>query len=255
MWEFDLKNEKWTQRTAMKTARAMAASATVGSSIYVAGGMQQTGEYLRSVERYDTLTRRWVEVAPMRVARTRFAMVNCNGHLFAIGGLSGKSDRAEVFNADTVEEYDPKTNKWSEAGRLQVGRHGFAACVAENRLYILGGYVGSSSTLSSTCECFDPKQRVSRLIPSLPSARGFHAAVALGGVVVCFGGRPPGEHPCRYDPTGKRWIDLGQPDVDLNRFVTGVRGDSVISVGGESSRSRPLVQYHVFSVPRKPKQL
>ena len=246
MWEIDLKKDTWTARAPMKTPRGMAAAAAIGSSVYVAGGFADSGEHLRSVERYDILTRRWVDVAPMKNARTRFCLVASGGHLFAMGGLSGKSERERSVNVNSVEEYDPKTNRWQDAGRLQYARHGFAAASLGGNIYISGGYVGDPMNNSINCELYDPASKTSHPIASLPQARGFHGMLVVNNQLVCFGGRPSGQHPCRYDVVGKRWIDLAGPDIELNRFAAASFGGSITLLGGESDRSIPMVQTYTI---------
>lgn len=242
MWEVDLRKNTWTARAPMKTPRGMAAAASIGSSVYVAGGFDDSGRHLTSVERYDILTRRWVEVAPMRVPRTRFSLIAVSGHLFAIGGLSGKSERERMDNLDSVEEYDPRANQWKNAGRIQYPRHGFAAASLQGKIYISGGYVGTPMDDSVNSEQYDPANHTSHPIASLPQPRGFHGMVAVGSQLVCFGGRPAGPHPCRYDLIGKRWIEFTGPDIELNRFIAASYGNSIVLLGGESDRTVPMIQ-------------
>jgi N-acetylneuraminic acid mutarotase len=64
----------------MRTPRVGCSAAVLDGELYVAGGVQvddDEEEMLASAERYDPLTNRWEEVAPMRRARDGLALCCC----------------------------------------------------------------------------------------------------------------------------------------------------------------------------------
>ena len=65
------------------------------------------GNYLSTVEMFDSATRMWQRVAPMHQVRRYHSVAVLDRQLFAVGGYDG----SHVL--DTVEAYDPRTNRWS----------------------------------------------------------------------------------------------------------------------------------------------
>ena len=58
------------------------------------------------VEKYDSINNRWTRVASMSTKRLGLALVAFGNYLYAIGGSDGQ------IPLNTVERYDPKTNKY-----------------------------------------------------------------------------------------------------------------------------------------------
>lgn len=76
--------------------------ATIGTKIYLVGGVDDTGKTLRSVDIYDAVTNAWTQGAPMPTPRSMLALVAHNGLLFAIGGADANGRALR-----TVEVYVP----------------------------------------------------------------------------------------------------------------------------------------------------
>lgn len=55
---------------------------------------------------FDQGTNSWSQVADLNVGRSSFGMVNFNGIVYAVGGVSSAGFLT------SVEQYDSKTNKW-----------------------------------------------------------------------------------------------------------------------------------------------
>jgi N-acetylneuraminic acid mutarotase len=64
---------------------------------------------------------------------------------------------------DSVERYDPQTNRWCIVAAIQVPRIGAAASVLNGKIYVAGGYtaslrVKSATSISSVLERYKPKK-------------------------------------------------------------------------------------------------
>jgi hypothetical protein len=77
---------------------------------------------------------KWSLAAPMPTARSSGAFAVYHGLFFFAGGecRAGKT-------YDEVEAYDSKANRWLTFPPLPAGRHGFAASVAADKLFFIGG--------------------------------------------------------------------------------------------------------------------
>lgn len=238
LWQIDPGHAQWHALPNITTPRAMAGCAYLDGSIYVAGGFNWSGVHTKSVERFDFKTTRWTEVAPLKHPRSRFCLVAANGKLYAISGMRGDSDGTGTLNTTIVEAYDPSKNSWRDAGNIRRPRHGFGAISWHGRIYVFGGYADDQT---NSCEVWDPKTGKSTDLPPMPEPRGFHGAVLIGDKMVCFGGRPAPAHPSIFDPTNLKWSHVAGSDIDLDRFVAGVMGGKVWTVGGETHGPKPPV--------------
>src|SRR3712207_1473309 len=86
----------------------------------------------------------WVPLAPVIVPRQEVAAVSANGKLYVIGGI-GESRGA----LDSVEEYDPLTNRSRLIAPLPRARHHAAAAVVGNAIYVIGGFGAAFDAQSS----------------------------------------------------------------------------------------------------------
>jgi N-acetylneuraminic acid mutarotase len=167
-------------------------AATLGQRLYVAGGcIEAPANVLRSVECYDPALRRWTLVKPMRWPRWGHFLASSGGKLFAVGGSSALTPRAHV------EQYDPNSNQWSDAGfRGGVGCRWGAACVADldHHLIVVGG-LGTDGTVLSSVEVVSVDRGLGRWESAAPlpgGPRAGHGACYHDGHVYCAGGRGEG---------------------------------------------------------------
>ena len=75
--------------------------AVLHNKLYIAGGAG-SWQTRKSLKYKDMETGRWSQVKDMHLARYGHGMVSVNDKLYAIGGHA----------VNTVEVYDPNTNKW-----------------------------------------------------------------------------------------------------------------------------------------------
>ena len=75
--------------------------------IYIVGGLTSSGESLSTVEKYDTISKKWTPVLPMAIQRSRVGVAILDGKLYAIGGFDGN------VRLNDVERYDPTKNRFS----------------------------------------------------------------------------------------------------------------------------------------------
>ena len=76
-------------------------------------------------EVYDPATNTWETRMPMNVPRNHHAGAAVNGKIYAIGGRVGWSFVGSS-SVDTVEEYDPATDRWRVRSRMIYPRSGMA---------------------------------------------------------------------------------------------------------------------------------
>lgn len=89
-------------RAPMMQRRYKYAAAVMNDRIYVAGGEFDPNTQLDSVECYDPVRNKWVQLANMNHPRSLFALVECDGTLYAMG------------HHESVERYDSLGNNWTD---------------------------------------------------------------------------------------------------------------------------------------------
>ena len=118
---------------AMNDARIGAAYCVYEGCLVVAGGQNQRGETLKSVEKYDGSTDRWEQLADLNQARFHASMTVWNGRLTIVGGSYEENQYAfnsgKVSFTDKVEQYDFEKNSWTVCKNLRMPV-AFHACFA-----------------------------------------------------------------------------------------------------------------------------
>jgi len=168
-----------------------------------------------------------------------------DGRVLVVGGR-GVDGTKEL---DSVELYQPKTNRWADGPKLSAGRSGHTATLLpDGRVLVTGGTTheasaeGSRFVARDSVELFDPKANQWKPGAPMAQARNWHTATLLddGRVLVVGGAREQKSHLNTvelYDPAKDRWsaaAPLAQARC-LHQAVKLTDG-SVLVVGGRSNQ-------------------
>jgi len=87
----------------MSTARYAVGVDVLSNKLYAVGGLDNNGNSLSSVERYDDMTDTWTAVASMNTARSGLGVGLLNNKLYAAGSGNSRSsvERLTVDDAET----------------------------------------------------------------------------------------------------------------------------------------------------------
>jgi N-acetylneuraminic acid mutarotase len=177
---------------------------------------------------------KWIPLAPMPTARQEVAVAEVNGRIFVIGGFGPDSEAV-----DTVEVYDPTSDRWETRTPLPAPTHHAAAAAIDGRLFVVGGYSGGrlgSSALRTVYE-YDEARRSWATRAPLKQARGGLAVVALGGRLHAVGGSDDSASAAHeiYEPTPDRWTD-GPPMPTARDHLAAVAFQGKLwAIGGRTS--------------------
>lgn len=142
-----------------------------GGNIYSIGGFKPNSQPAKRVQRYDTETRLWFNLAPMLTARRNLAAVFVGGYIFTFGGYVGPGRDA----CQTVERYNPDTDKWCRMPDMARARTNMGIAVYDGEIYVFGG----CETEPSTTECLDLTNFEWRTVDEQSPMRGDAYAVVI----------------------------------------------------------------------------
>jgi hypothetical protein len=111
--------------------------ATLAGKIHVTGGLEPTGRCSARHFEYDPAADAWTERGALLTARTALALVACQGHLHALGGVRDSPSGTCVTARHEV--WDPMTGSWSPGQPLPRRTSSLGAATVGDRIHIVGG--------------------------------------------------------------------------------------------------------------------
>jgi uncharacterized repeat protein (TIGR03803 family) len=174
-------HDSWTSGAVMPTAVFGAASAAIGTKVYVVGGATSSA-IVNNNQIYNTGTNKWTTGAAMPTARFTAVGAVVNGILYVIGGNTNGSTQTSV-----VEAYNPTTNTWSTKTAMPTARDSVTAAVESGKIYVIGGYANGSDRLT-TVESYNPATNTWATEAPLLVGKSNPAVGLLGTTIVAAGG-------------------------------------------------------------------
>src|SRR5512140_2496069 len=112
----------------------------------------------------------WSKAPPLLAARSAHAVVAAGDAVYALGGSGAGGTPLEV------ERFDGK--RWRVAATLPGdGLNAPAAVALGGRIYLIGGFAGTTNLPVDSVQVFDPASETWSSAAPLPAPRGGHAAV------------------------------------------------------------------------------
>jgi hypothetical protein len=99
------------------TARYSTAAATLNGKVVVAGGYDERGTVLDSVEQFDAETNSWTRLPSLLQSRRGHALVAVGSSLLALGG-----NKAAFEALSSVERYEADSGQWQQLTPLKFSR-------------------------------------------------------------------------------------------------------------------------------------
>lgn len=218
---------RWSFAAKMPHRRSYAASAKIGSDIYVAAGMVgNTGRPLDLFERFDPRRNAWTSLPRLPKAFSAAAGTALGGRMYVVGGNSPETDGRQVY------VYDAKQRRWSERASLPAPRTNLAVVANQGKIYAIGGLDPVHPT--DTVFVYDPATNTWSQTAPLPEKLHALAAVSFRGEIWALGGRlrpspastAVSNRTWIYDPRSASWRAgprMPEPMETLGAAVVGDR--------------------------------
>ncbi|MBN1358603.1 hypothetical protein JW988_07535, partial [Candidatus Bathyarchaeota archaeon] len=144
----------------------------------------------------------WVEKTSMPTARCGLGVVVVEGKIYAIGGSSTAPFNNQAENLLSInEEYDPTTDSWTVKPSMPTPRAYFAIAAFQNKIYCIGGVVGSEKLVDSG---------------------GFtHSLFVYSGINEV------------YDTITETWETKASMPIDISRFQANVVDGKIYAIGSQ----------------------
>lgn len=244
--KFNAVDHTWTLIDAKGTLpepRSAASLVSVGSKLYLFGGLNQENGWLDSFHMFDTETDTWSEPetkGKKPSARDKLQGCVVDSRIYYFGGfgpeLTGDEDEWE----DMDDDEDDDDDVLEEARTQRAAHFGWF-----NDLY-----------------CFDPAtnqwSQPMHMNLGVPTKRAAHGMCSVGQNLVIFGGRDTEKrtNDLHIFNTGTRKWDLdmkckGQWPAPRSFHTTTAVGKRVIVTGGRGQDNNHLADFHIFDTETK----
>ena len=175
----------------------------------------------------------WAKKAEIITPRASLSASEVNGIIYAIGGIRN----GEGFNGEalqTVEAYDPKTDKWTKKANMPTQRGGLSTSVANGIIYAIGGW--SMVGFFPTVEAYDPKNNTWIKKSDMSTKRDWFGTSVIDGIIYAIGGwngliLSVVE---AYDPATDTWTEKTNMPTPRFSVSSCVVNGIVYVIGGES---------------------
>lgn len=188
---------QWQKGSSFSIPRRALSAVASPTHLYVIGGIDNQGHYVREVEFAPILADgnlgQWQKSSPLNEGRFYLASVIVGQYLYALGGGTGSVGDNNQPTA-TVErsriKNDGSLDNWEIVSYMQLPRRGLKAIVTNNRIYAIGGYSGIFLK-STEYASVNPDGQLSEWILDPQEShldRYIHSASFLNGRIYLLGG-------------------------------------------------------------------
>lgn len=181
--EYDFRQKTWNMLPCLNERRSGCRAVVLGNKFIVLGGWNR--RILNSVEAYDSITRKWIQLPPMKSTRQYPAVGVFKSTFLLVAGGWGPNGKV----VDTVEMFSLITNEWHKLPSMRTPRNGAGYCTWKGKFVIIGGKDNTDSFLN-TVEMFDLETRTWSELPPMNEKRAWCAAGVIdnGDSIVVVGG-------------------------------------------------------------------
>ena len=154
--------------------------AAVGSVIVISGGRTKSGDTVGWITEFDTEQDKFLYNGTYMPEGTYFhGCAAVNGMVYFLGGTDVQD--GNFSRTDAIYRYDIRDHSVKKvSATLPTVLTTMGCCVVENKIYLLGGYAGTSPTSSaspsSTVVCYDPTLDVATTCGAKLDYNGYNPA-------------------------------------------------------------------------------
>ena len=170
---------------------------------------------------------RWTSRASLPEGRSRLALAQAGGKLYAIGGETAEGVTGELA------VYDPRSNGWLQGTSKPTAVSNVSAVTIDDLIYVPGGST-EGGLVVDTLEVYAPATEKWETRARLPAPRAAYGLATLKGKLYLFGGWDGKQYRAEtfaYDPATDTWQN-GSPLPSPRGFLAASALKDVIYVAG-----------------------
>ena len=230
--ESNVVHNNWSSGAPAPTAVYGPATAVLEGQIYLVGGCSPGGRaVVGDTQIYDPATNTWSTGVPLPTPICAAAAAVVDNVLYIIGGGSDTGGLLSYTNS--VWAYSPKTRAWSGKTAMPIARDSAAVAVANNTIYVIGGWNGSTM---STVESYNPASDTWTEDTPLLVSKAATSAGLIGTTIVAAAGLNPNPTATGdnegYNVSSDAWTSLQADPTARGGACGGVIGTQLYVAGG-----------------------
>ncbi|XP_077295125.1 ectoderm-neural cortex protein 1-like [Arctopsyche grandis] len=177
------------------------------TDVYAIGGLERYPNFFSSVERWNSKTGDWENIAPLLVGVNSHMASVIDRKIFVTGGLT-----RELKTTNKVQMYSVETNSWTYRAQMIQARHNHSSVAFNGKLYVAGGqfYTTFQNHINlDSVEYYDPNANEWTTFAKLPKyVDGIslccfqNKLLSMGG---CYENYKCTDDVWEYDETTKSW--------------------------------------------------
>ena len=223
---------EWETLEPMTVPKTEVVAVSLAQKIYVIGGLDSTGQAVRTVEVFDTRSKEWGTIAPLPIPLHHTAAAVFAGKIYVLGGASGLGSRP----VPTLFVYDSISDLWSRGQDMPTPRLALTAQFIDGLLYGIGG-VGRNGILDVN-EAYDPSTDSWTQRAPMPTPREHLASGVAAGKLYVIGGRVASlsrnlDVNEEYDPESDTWTKRASMPSPRGGISASSIAGSIFVFGGE----------------------
>ncbi|XP_077294824.1 kelch-like protein 25 [Arctopsyche grandis] len=172
------------------------------TDVYAIGGFG--GENLSSVERWNSKTGDWENIAPLLLAVYWHSASVIDDKIFVTGGISSENG----IQTNKVQMYSLETNAWTYRAQMIQSRADHSSVAFKEKLFVAGGLKVPLNTYLDSVEYYDPYANLWTAFTKLPKpAKGISLCCFQNKLLSMGGSNEKGflSDVWEYDDTNKSW--------------------------------------------------
>lgn len=205
----------------------------------------------------------WEAHAPVPQPRTEVSVAADDSILYLLGGF-GPGPRRRAAAPRTMLTYDPRTDRWAEAGDIPEGVNHAGLAAVSGRLYLIGGFREHTFAPTGAVRIYDPSTRTWDEGAAMLTPRGALALAVVDGRIHAIGGNAEGgagraahEHGAPrednsvathevYDPVADAWTRLPPMPTPRNHLGAAVVDGKIHVIGGRVNGDMELTTHEIY---------
>ncbi|KAK2583482.1 hypothetical protein KPH14_009450 [Odynerus spinipes] len=198
-----------------------------------------------SIEKYDTFTGEWSEVAPISIGRIlpgvalldeprcEFGLCALDNSLYAFGGWVGEDI------GGSIEIYDPINNTWTLEGELPEPRFSMGVVAFEGLIYVVGGCTHNSRHRQDVMS-YNPVTREWNYLAPMLTPRSQMGITILDGYIYVVGGTNKNQEVLnsveRYSFEKNKWSMVAPMNMGRSYPAVAAADSRLYVIGGDQSQ-------------------